>query len=88
MPGVDVERKRQAFADQLRIAVARRLENRAVGSRDPVAVALLLSEEKEIGIEAALPPLRKVELSGEQRAFADAINRKLTQVLRPEARAR
>jgi hypothetical protein len=84
--GIQNERRRQAFADRVRIAVARRLQNRAQGSRDATAVALLEAEEAQFMVEAALPPMRATELSEEQRAFADAVNRKLAQVLRPEAR--
>jgi hypothetical protein len=83
--GIERERKRHAFADYLRTAVARRLQNRAVGSRDAIAVALLEAEEPEIKTEVVLP-LRKVELTKEQQAFADAITAKINRTLRPEAR--
>jgi hypothetical protein len=87
--GVATERKRQAFADQLRLSIARKLSNRAAGSQDEIAKALHENEEAlEFRVEAALPPLRKVELTKEQQAFADALTTKINQVLRPEARAR
>ena len=85
--GVQAERQRELFALNLRKAIARRLQNRPEGSGDEIAIALLGQEEKEIDVEAALP-LRKVELTAEQRAFADAIIRKINRTLRPEARAR
>ena len=62
--------------------------NGAQGSRDPVAVALLEQEEKEIAIEPALSPPQSRALTEEEQAFADALCRKIGRVLRPEARAR
>jgi hypothetical protein len=79
--GVAAERERAIFAINLRKAIARALQNRAEGSHDPVAVALLEQKEKEIAFEAALPPPREAELTQEQRDFADRLTRKIAQGL-------
>ena len=44
--GIAAERKRQAFADSLRLAIARKLSNRTEGSQDEIACALLEGEEQ------------------------------------------
>ena len=80
--GVAFERQRVVFALNLRKAIARHLQNRSEGSGDAVAIALLEQEEKQFRVEAALPPLRKVELSPEQKAFADAITTKINRTLK------
>ena len=85
--GVQIERKRSLLADRVRLAAARRFQRTAQGSRDPVAVALLRQEDKaegEILIEAVSPlPLK--EPTPEQRAFADALCRKIASI-RPSVR--
>lgn len=85
--GIQAERQRALFGERLRTAVARRLENTAQGSRDPVAVALLEQQEPKIAFEAALPSPAKTELTEEQQAFADALCRKINRTLHSEARA-
>jgi len=86
--GIQAERQRALFGERLRTAVARRLENTAQGSHDPVAVALLEQQEPKIAFEAVGPHPSKTELTTEQQAFAAAITAKINRTLRPEARAR
>jgi hypothetical protein len=83
--GVAEERGRSVFATNLRIATARRLQARAAGSRDPVAIALLRDEEirkkdEEFKVETVLPPSHQA-LTVEQQAFADRLCRKIKSVL-------
>jgi hypothetical protein len=83
--GVQAERDRALFALNLRKITGRRLQKRAVGSRDPVAVALLEEEEKQekqILIEPAAASPQTRALTAEEQAFADTLCRKIARARR------
>jgi hypothetical protein len=75
--GVEVERQRSLFADRVRLAVARRLENTSRRSRDAVAVALLSSQQPRIVVEPAVARPQAKALTPQEQTFADALCRKI-----------